>query len=247
MSRRTRLRPIAMRQDTRSSSATSSTATGVRASGWWSGSCRWHASSRADTSAQRSRSTTCFRSPRSACSRRSTASTPTAGSRSRRYAVPTILGELKRHFRDRTWSVRVPRDLQELVAEGRRTVSTTRTRTAPRADGRGARRAPEVSEEESSRRCEAAGAYRATSLERRAGDEDGRHARRLVGSDEDGFARAEDRATLDRLLRGRPPREREVLRLRFEEDLTQAEIGERIGVSQMQVSGSSARRSPACA
>ena len=57
-----------------------------------------------------------------------------------------------------------------------------------------------------------------------------------VGSDEHGYNLAEDRATLDRLLRAISPREREVLRLRFQEDLTQAEIGERIGVSQMQVS-----------
>jgi RNA polymerase sigma-B factor len=57
-----------------------------------------------------------------------------------------------------------------------------------------------------------------------------------MGADEDGFALAEHRATLDRLLSAVGPREREVLRLRFSEDLTQAEIGERIGVSQMQVS-----------
>jgi len=58
----------------------------------------------------------------------------------------------------------------------------------------------------------------------------------VVGTEEHGYTVAEDRATLDRLLQTVTPREREVLRLRFEEDLTQAEIGERIGVSQMQVS-----------
>jgi RNA polymerase sigma-B factor len=85
---------------------------------------------------------------------------------------------------------------------------------------------------------EASAAYRTTSLSlpRSNEDEAGETLGDTVGISEDGFALAEDRATLDRLLQGVSPREREVLRLRFERDLTQAEIGERIGVSQMQVS-----------
>jgi RNA polymerase sigma-B factor len=83
---------------------------------------------------------------------------------------------------------------------------------------------------------QACGAYRATSLEMPRGDEEGDTLADAMGTDEDGFAIAEHRATLDRLLAAVGPREREVLRLRFTEDLTQAEIGERIGVSQMQVS-----------
>ena len=85
---------------------------------------------------------------------------------------------------------------------------------------------------------EASGAYRATSLEspRGSDDEAGDTLGDTVGTEEHGFARAEERATLAQLLRAVTPREREVLRLRFEEDLTQAEIGDRIGVSQMQVS-----------
>jgi RNA polymerase sigma-B factor len=154
------------------------------------------------------------------------------------YAVPTILGELKRHFRDRTWSVRVPRDLQELVLKVDGAVSDL---------GRELHRAPKVpeiaerlgvTEEDVLEALEAGGAYRATSLETpRGGDEDGGDTLAdTMGTDEDGFAQAENRATLDRLLSVVGPREREVLRLRFSEDLTQAEIGERIGVSQMQVS-----------
>jgi RNA polymerase sigma-B factor len=154
------------------------------------------------------------------------------------YAVPTILGEIKRHFRDRTWSVRVPRDLQELSLKVDRTVvamskdlhrSPTVTEIAEKL---------EVTEEQILEAMEAAGAYRATSLSTPRGntDELGDTLGDTVGTDERGYDLAEDRATLDRLLQTITPREREVLRLRFEEDLTQAEIGERIGVSQMQVS-----------
>jgi RNA polymerase sigma-B factor len=153
------------------------------------------------------------------------------------YAVPTILGEIKRHFRDRTWSVRVPRDLQELSLKVDRAV------VAMSKDLQRAPTVPElaeklcVSEEQILEAMEASGAYRAASLSApRGGDEHGDTIADTVGTEEHGYNLAEDRATLDRLLQTVTPREREVLRLRFEEDLTQAEIGERIGVSQMQVS-----------
>lgn len=155
------------------------------------------------------------------------------------YAVPTILGELKRHFRDRTWSVRVPRDLQELSLRVDRAVTTL---------SRDLHRAPSIgeiavvvgaTEEQVLEALEAAGAYRATSFDapRAGGDEEaGDTMGDAVGRDDHGYGLAEDRATLDRLMQAIGPREREVLRLRFVEDLTQAEIGERIGVSQMQIS-----------
>ena len=154
------------------------------------------------------------------------------------YAVPTILGELKRHFRDRTWSVRVPRDLQELALRVDKAVATL---------SRDLRRQPSVteigevvdaSEEQVLEALEAAGAYRATSFDapRSNEDEAGDSLADAFGGEESGFGLAEDRATLERLMAAITPREREVLRLRFVEDLTQAEIGARIGVSQMQVS-----------
>jgi RNA polymerase sigma-B factor len=154
------------------------------------------------------------------------------------YAVPTILGEIKRHFRDRTWSVRVPRDLQEL------SLKVDRAAVAMAKD---LQRQPtvtelaeklEVTEEQVLEAMEASGAYRATSLSSpRGGEEQGGDTLAdTLGNEEHGYNLAENRATLDRLLQTITPREREVLRLRFEEDLTQAEIGERIGVSQMQVS-----------
>jgi RNA polymerase sigma-B factor len=154
------------------------------------------------------------------------------------YAVPTILGEIKRHFRDRTWSVRVPRDLQEMALKVERAVNDL-TRELHRQPS-----VPElaqhlgVTEEVALEALEAAGAYHATSLETPRGSEaePGDTLADTIGGDEFGYERAEDRATIDRLMRSITPREREVLRLRFEQDLTQAEIGEIIGVSQMQVS-----------
>jgi RNA polymerase sigma-B factor len=154
------------------------------------------------------------------------------------YAVPTILGELKRHFRDRTWSVRVPRDLQELALR----VDQAFTRLST-----GRRRAPTVSEistvlgvseEQVLDAMEAMGAYRASSLDapRSTRDEETDTVAESLGSTDSGYERAEARAALEPLFSRISERERIVLRLRFAEDLTQAEIGERIGVSQMQVS-----------
>jgi RNA polymerase sigma-B factor len=154
------------------------------------------------------------------------------------YAVPTILGEIKRYFRDRTWSVRVPRDLQELALRVDRAVAELSLDLArqPTVTEIGERVGAE--EEDVLEALEASGAYKATSLESPRGgeDESGDTLGDSLGTEESGFSMAEHRATLDRLMRSITPREREVLRLRFEYDLTQAEIGEQIGVSQMQVS-----------
>lgn len=154
------------------------------------------------------------------------------------YAVPTILGEIKRYFRDRTWAVRVPRGLQELSMRVDRAVS---------ALSEDLHRSPSVteiaadvgvSEEEVLEALQAGGAYRAVSFEAPTGGsgEDAATLADSVGVDESGFDRAEERATLDALLEAVGAREREVLRMRFEQDMTQAEIGAAIGVSQMQIS-----------
>lgn len=148
--------------------------------------------------------------------------------------MPTILGELKRYFRDRTWAVRVPRDLKELSLRVDRAVSdlTVTLHRQPTID--------EVSDEVGVRdekvleALEAFGAYKATSLEApRSGDD---HDGDTISIDDGRLRRAEDRALLARLMRRVTPREREVLLLRFVGDLTQAEIGQRIGLSQMPVS-----------
>jgi len=155
------------------------------------------------------------------------------------YAVPTILGELKRHFRDRTWSVRVPRDLQELALRVDRTVTQLSLDLRRSPSVAEIAEAVDASDEQVLEALEAAGAYRAASLEGpRAGREEdaGESLAETFGLEEEGFDLAEHRATLAPLLASISPRERTVLQLRFAEDLTQAEIGARIGVSQMQVS-----------
>jgi RNA polymerase sigma-B factor len=154
------------------------------------------------------------------------------------YAVPTILGEIKRYFRDRTWAVRVPRDLQELALRVERKVSELSTDLRRQPTVTEIAEAAGLDEEQVLEAMGASAAYRATSLSmpRTNEDEAGESLGDTVGTAEDGFELAEDRATLERLLSGISHREREVLRLRFEEDMTQAEIGAVIGVSQMQVS-----------
>jgi RNA polymerase sigma-B factor len=155
------------------------------------------------------------------------------------YAVPTILGEIKRHFRDRTWAVRVPRDLQELALKVDRAVADLSKDLQYPPSVSQIAESVRASEEQVLEALEAAGAYRATSIDapRPGGEDDaGDTVGDAVGRADLGFGLAEDRATLERLMTALGEREREVLRLRFVEDLTLGEIGERIGVSQMQIS-----------
>jgi RNA polymerase sigma-B factor len=154
------------------------------------------------------------------------------------FAVPTIAGEIKRYFRDRTWSVHVPRDLQELA------LTVDRTRGELEAELGRSPTATEiadhvqVAEEDVVEALQASHAYRAASLDAPARDDDDSTTTvgDLVATREKGFARAETRADLLALGRVLQPRERLVIRLRFERDMTQKEIGEIVGLSQMQVS-----------
>ncbi|MDW5593680.1 SigB/SigF/SigG family RNA polymerase sigma factor [Conexibacter stalactiti] len=152
------------------------------------------------------------------------------------YAVPTILGELRRHFRDRGWAIHVPRDLKEASLRVDKALRAHVGRAPTPAE---LARATGLDVEAVLEALEVSGAHRALSLDApaRGGgeDEQATMADRLGGNDAE-LARARDRATLEQLARALEPREREILRLRFEEDLTQSEIGERIGVSQMHVS-----------
>ena len=152
------------------------------------------------------------------------------------FAVPTILGELKRHFRDRGWSVRVPRDLQEMAVRVER-VAEELSRSLGRAPTPDeiAHHVGATTEQVLEAR-EAAGAYRAVSLDRPRDDDEDDGIADSMGIEDPGFRLAEAAATVERLMGVLSDREREVLRLRFEEDLTQSEIGARVGVSQMHVS-----------
>jgi RNA polymerase sigma-B factor len=153
------------------------------------------------------------------------------------YAVPTIMGELKRYFRDRTWSVRVPRSLQELAMR----VDAARDRLAG-AHGHSPSvaelaEAVGASEEDVLEALQAGDAYHAASLEaQRTDDEDAFSLGDLLGGPDEGFRLAEHRALLTSVIGELSDRDREILRLRFEEDMTQQQIATIIGVSQMQVS-----------
>ena len=152
------------------------------------------------------------------------------------FAVPTILGELKRHFRDRGWAIHVPRDLKEAALRVRRAIAEHHGDRPPTPAELAS--ATGLSLEGVLEALEVAGVQRALSLDAPASSEEDSTATLadLLGGDDADLARANDRTLLESLMRIVTPREREILRLRFVEDLTQSQIGERIGVSQMQVS-----------
>ncbi len=154
------------------------------------------------------------------------------------FAVPTILGELKRYFRDHSWSVHVPRELQERAAKVNKAIESLSKQSG---------RSPSVKEiatkldldlEQVLEALEAAQAFDATSLEAERAGSDGSPMRLgdTVGEEEAGFELVEYGASIDPVLSAMPLRTRRILHLRFVEDLTQAQIAEEVGVSQMHVS-----------
>jgi RNA polymerase sigma-B factor len=149
---------------------------------------------------------------------------PERGTAFASFAVPTILGELRRHFRDHTWAVRVPRDRQELYLRIERVrVELGSTLGRPPTVAELAKHLG-AGEERVLQALELGRVCRAEPLETAAPVVD------------DGFERAEDRAMLDELLRVLTPHEAQVVRLRFHEDLTQDAIAARLGINQMKVS-----------
>jgi len=163
---------------------------------------------------------------------------PGRGTKFTSYAAPTILGELKRHFRDKGWSLHVPRDLQE------RTLAVSRaTEVLSKELGR----SPKIREVAEHLGCsteqvleaqEAAASYEAVSLDAPAARDDGESATLvdLIGGEDSAYELVEDRQVIASTWLALPEIERQVLELRFMHDLTQREIGERIGYSQMHVS-----------
>lgn len=152
------------------------------------------------------------------------------------YAVPTIMGEVRRHFRDTGWAVRMPRRLQELHLS----VSSAIARLSQDLG-----RAPTPSEiaghlglntNEVYRGLEAGDAYRSASLDELLSDTDEIPLGAAIGTDDAELAEVENREVIRPLLRELPERERRIVLMRFFRGMTQTQIAEQIGISQMHVS-----------
>lgn len=154
------------------------------------------------------------------------------------YATPTILGEIKRHFRDKGWSVRVPRRLQELSAKVNQATDTLTTQF---------QRSPTIQEiadyldasvDEVLEAMESSSAYSSVPLEGTGSSEndDAPSVIHRYGSEDNELAFTDDRLVIEEALKGFSPREREVIELRFLKGMTQIEIAEQLGISQVQVS-----------
>ena len=154
------------------------------------------------------------------------------------FAVPTIVGELKRYFRDTGWALHVDRSAQERarrIAAARKEISSQRGRAPTVGE---LAEFLECSGEEVLDGLQIGDAYDTVSLDApRAGEDDGAVSRlEAIGGEDRRLTRVDDQATIFAAAQCLPERERQILFLRFGEDLTQTEIAERVGVSQMQVS-----------
>ena len=153
------------------------------------------------------------------------------------YATPNIIGEIKRHFRDKGWSVRVPRGLQELNVQLSRlmeqlTVQLGRSPTIPELA-----KAAGVEEEQVLEALESGRAYTSLSLSAGGGgDDDDLDPLESLGTEEHQYEVSEDRAVLAPGFRVLDERERRILHLRFFDGLTQSQIAQQVGISQMHVS-----------
>ena len=154
------------------------------------------------------------------------------------YATPTILGEIKRHFRDKGWSIRVPRRLQELSAKVNQATEelTVELQRSPSVEEIAAKLG--VSAEEILEAMESSGAYTSVSLEAGGTSEDDEAPALIdrLGSVDEDLDASDDRMVIDDAIRDFSPREQEIVRMRFIDGLTQVEIAKRLGVSQVQVS-----------
>ena len=154
------------------------------------------------------------------------------------YATPTIMGEIKRHFRDKGWSVRVPRRLQELSAKVNQATDELTNQL---------QRSPSVAEiaehlgasvDEVLEAMESSSAYSSVPLEG-GGSSDDDEAPSVIdhyATEDADLAAFDDRIVLEDAIADFSPRERDVIRMRFVDGLTQVEIAERMGISQVQVS-----------
>ncbi len=162
---------------------------------------------------------------------------PERGTEFAAYAIPTIIGEIKRHFRDRTWDIRVPRRLQELrlsISEATSNLLQDLGRSPTIAD---IAEHLGLSEEEVLEGLEGARAYNAVSLSTPASDGDrATELGDLIGAEDSEFELAELRVALGPAMAALDEREQRILTLRFYGNMTQSQIAEQVGVSQMHVS-----------
>ncbi len=154
------------------------------------------------------------------------------------FATPTIVGELKRHFRDKGWAVRVPRRVQELHVEINTLVGELTQRLGRSPTIAELARLAGTSEEDVLEAMEAAQAYRSASIDAPTGtgDEDSRGLAAQLGDEDVNLFDAENRMLIADLLTALPKREQLMLRLRFYDGMTQSQIADRLGISQMHVS-----------
>ena len=154
------------------------------------------------------------------------------------FATPTIMGEIKRHFRDKGWSVRVPRRLQELSAKVNQATDTLTSQL---------QRSPTIAEiaeyldatvDEVLEAMESSSAYSSVSLEAPSGmeDDDAPSVIDRYATEDEELAFTDDRIIIEEALASFSPREREVIEMRFLQGMTQIEIAEKLGISQVQVS-----------
>jgi RNA polymerase sigma-B factor len=153
------------------------------------------------------------------------------------FASRTVNGEIKRYFRDRTWTVRPPRSAQERHLELRKATENMTQRLGRPPSVKELATELEISVDQVLEGMEASSAYRGASLEApRSSDGEGTTLGERLADTEDGYQLSETRILITKLLETLPEREAEILRLRFYDDLTQSEIAEQVGVSQMHVS-----------
>jgi RNA polymerase sigma-B factor len=154
------------------------------------------------------------------------------------YAVPTMLGELRRYFRDTGWALHVPREMQERVLKVNAAVERLSGELGRSPSPQQLADELNLPVEEILEAIEANTAYDTSSLDTplRSGDEQSQTVAETLGETDARFELIEDRASIGPALKALPERERLILHLRFVDDLTQTEIAQRIGVSQMHVS-----------
>jgi RNA polymerase sigma-B factor len=164
---------------------------------------------------------------------------PSRGTQFSTFAVPTITGELRRHFRDRTWTIRPPRDLQERYLDVQRTREALYQELAREPTANDVAERLGLTAEDVVDALGAGAAHSPSSLDvpRQSDEDDGISRVDCIPDPRPDIDRAETRVALAQLAEGvLDDRDREILRLRFEEDRIQREIGERVGCSQMHVS-----------